>query len=180
MPFIVKQNLFRPNQLISNVHPKPYSFRGEINVPLLNKILIDILNEMPIEKDEVIQTFDSMYPDFLAQKEVDNTKYENDLASIPEVFKFFSILYTQYETAHDKALRLYLNLIASEEVNLSMPYFYDFIPIIHIKQLNNNPYSELDPLDDPKIKWKIIVENFVKRRWYNFLHKGIINFTFID
>lgn len=174
MPFITDNRFLLPNKLITNTSLKPFSYRGFIDLNILNNILKDIVELIPTDKDVIVNNFNLGWQE--SQIESDTKSID----SIPDSFKFFSSLYIQYEMAHIEAIKMYLNLVTSQEIDLPMPYFTDFIPAIEIKQLNNNPYSDLDPLDDPKIKWKITVKQLVRRHWYHFWSKGMASFSFID
>lgn len=63
--------------------------------------------------------------------------------------------------------------------NLPRIWFKNFIPVINVTQMTNNPYSKKHPLYDPKVDWKVEIDGLVYRTWSTLFNRYLMEYKFI-
>jgi len=182
MTFAIKQR-FGFKYLIHSSTLVSYGlFFGDLDLDHLNNIYKTIEKETKgidydtLEKD-LKETIDYILKSSFVDDE--DKKYANDfITSLDNPLSKELSLYKFYLTQiASTALSAYcLNVIKE---GLPKVWFKNFIPKIRVTQLNNNPYSNINPLYDSSIKWKIELYSMCKRDCKHLFNRYLAEYIFI-
>lgn len=142
------------------------SFLGYIDLTKLNLFYVEYIKEtLPFDYSYWEAEYDKKFNDVTTEETIDKIITINNL-EIKDT-KLFSVYhYYHLELGYKALIRYIVEEIASGNYYI---WFHKFIPCIEIKQLNNNPWSELDPWEDPQVNWKFSWKDFHNRSLSNFL-----------
>lgn len=188
MAFIIKRNILGLKVLTTDIGVNYGAFIGDVNEDRLNAILASFYRKsFPDDYAELIKLADTAVYKTGNSIGYDKEKLSEVINCIPKAVLIYSLVKSMQIPIHNYTLIAYTEQLINnatntdnlDDSNLSLPYFFELVPRYVIKQLNNNPYSDLDVLDDPKIQWKITIDSFAKRNLLNIFHRAIAEIKYL-
>lgn len=171
------------NYLIHNSSLKDYGiFFGHLDLDHLNNIykkLYEATHDFDFK--ELEENLRSNLSKVLDSKEISNDDqyFINECLTILDNSPMKELsLYKYYlaQIANASLCSYCLNIL---EYDLPRIWFKDFIPSMTVTQLNNNPYSDEHPMFDPKVEWKVSVNGFIYRRWFQLFNRFTFEYKLI-
>lgn len=154
-------------------------FLGNINLERLNAIYTELTtNIVPFELDEWREIYLQEHnpSSKISNRIIDKVVTANNI-SLKDTTDLKAYHLFCLNSGFGALMKYIMESVMSGKYDL---WFKEFIPIVQIKQLNNNPWSELDPFDDPKVNWKFSWGGFNERAILNFLVALNLDYKLID
>lgn len=152
-------------------------FFGPLDIDKLNTIYYQLVEETtPFDYPKWEEKYNTHFNNAINDNLLNKIIHRNDI-DIDSFTRFKIYHYYCLYLGSQALIRYLLDDIVSGNYFV---WFLKFIPYLEVKQLNNNPWSDLDPLDDPNVDWKFSWKDFYPRSLCTILIGLKLEYKFID